>query len=143
MLLGSDSARRRSGSFGFWILRLSHATAKTKATRPTISRIRLPLLIAVLLESSSRPSEVDLRKAGEGPEIRVREAVEPERIRVAREARHLGVVSGVLREREQVAPDHADPQAADAEVEPLDDAAIEGVADVQLLDLHVCARLHE
>src|SRR2546422_4685092 len=41
--------------------------------------------------SSVRGSEVDLRKAGESPEVGVRETVEPERVRVARQAGHLGI----------------------------------------------------
>src|SRR5205823_8588139 len=88
-------------------------------------------------------SKVDLRKAGEGPEVGVREAVKPERIGIDRQAGHFRIVPGVLGEREQVAPDHAQPKAADSETKPLQRAAAEGIADVELLDLHVRTRLDE
>src|SRR5205823_14554188 len=92
---------------------------------------------ARLLRSSGRGLEVDFHEAGERPEVRIREPVPPERERVTGQAGDLRIVSGVVREGEQVAPDHSHPQAADPETEPLYLAPGEGVADVQLLDLHV------
>src|SRR2546430_16761614 len=90
-----------------------------------------------LLKRSVRGSEFDLHEARERPEVRIREAVPPERERVARQAGDFRIVPGVLREGEQVAPDYPHPQAVDPESELLHLVLGEGVADVQLLDLHV------
>src|SRR5437763_893588 len=70
MLFASPSARRRSGSFGFAILSVSHAPTKTKATRPTNSeettamRIskRIPEIVGLValvrnIERVTRPHE--------------------------------------------------------------------------------------
>src|SRR6267143_5506875 len=54
MLFGSESARFLSGSFGFAILSESHPATKTKATRPTISGIRLLIRIAVVSSEFGR-----------------------------------------------------------------------------------------
>src|SRR5258706_2619470 len=119
--------------------------ARTRAqTAPTISRIRLVMRI-VLVSSRGRfaGSEVDLHEAGEGPEVGIREAVDPERVRVPRETGHLGIVARVLGGREQIAPNHADAQAARAEMERLALAPGEGVADVDLLELDVRPRFDE
>src|SRR2546428_938491 len=108
--------------------------------------LRDPLLHAHrgrLLKRSVRGSEVDLHEARERPEVRIREAVPPERERVARQAGDFRIVPGVLREGEQVAPDCPHPQAVDPETKLLHQAPGEGVADVQLLDLHVRPVLDE
>src|SRR5207248_8777360 len=95
------------------------------------SGIRLVELISRTLQRRLvRGSEVDLRKSREGPEVGVREAVEAERVGVARQAGHLRIVARILAEGEQVAPDHAQPQAADPETELLQRAAAERIADV-------------
>src|SRR5438046_436616 len=144
-LAGSVSKRPESGAFGLLMSNVSHPPARTRAAmRPATSGIRLVMRISGrLLRSSVRGSEVDLRKAGESPEVGVRETVEPERVRVARQAGHLGIVSRVLREREQVASNHSHAEAVDAQPELRHRAAVERVADVQLLDLHVRPRLDE
>src|SRR2546425_261476 len=110
---GSPSARLVSGAFGFFTLRVSHPPARTRATtRPSTSGIRLVRLISLtLLRRSVRGSEADLHHTRKRPEVGIREAVKPERVRVTRQAGHLGVVPRVARERDQVAPDpsHLDP----------------------------------
>src|SRR5438874_6437009 len=119
--------------------------ARTRATAPTISGMRLVGLI-VLVSSRGRfaGSEVDLHEAREGPEVGIREPIDPERVRVAGETGHLGIVARVLREGEQIAADHADAQAGHAaDMELLDLALGEGVADIELLDLDVRPRLDE
>src|SRR5258706_1819945 len=131
---GSDSARSESGALGLPMFSVSQPPpARTRAqTAPTISRIRLVMRI-VLVSSRGRfaGSEVDLHEAGEGPEVGIREAVDPERERVTRETGHRGSVARVLGGREQIAPNHADAQAARAEMERLELAPREGVADVE------------
>src|SRR5258708_1133298 len=95
--------------------------ARTRAqTVPTISRIPFFGRLIVLVSSRGRfaGSEVDPHEACEGPEVGIREAVDPERVRVTRETSHLGIVARVLGEGEQIAADHADAQAAHAEMEP-------------------------
>src|SRR3989449_11463529 len=133
---GSPSARPVSGAFGFLMFRVSHPPARTRAaTRPSTSGIRLVRLISrTLLRRSVRGSEADLHNARQRPEVGIRETVKPERVRVTREAGHLGVVPGVAREREQVASDHShlDP-AQRAQADLLQGAAADVVADVDLL----------
>src|SRR5207245_3689550 len=114
--------------------------ARTRAaTRPSTSGIRLVRLISrTLLRRSVRGSEADLHNARQRPEVGVRKAVKPERVGVARQAGHLGVVARVLREGEQVAPDHPQLDTAQpADPELLQGAAAYVIADVDLLDLPV------
>src|SRR3989454_11480197 len=135
-----------SGALGFETLSVSHPPATTRAaSRPATPGIDLLMLIA-LVSSEVRfaGSEADLHEAGERPEVRIREAVPPERERVARQAGDLRIVPGVLREGEQVAPDHPNLDAADAaDTDLLEEAAADVVADVDLLDLHVRPVLDE
>src|SRR5439155_11858405 len=92
----------------------------------------------------SAGSEAELHHARQGPEVRIREPLKPERVGVARQAGHLRVVARVLREGDQVAPQH---QHADAEYHPdadlLQEAAADTVTDVDLPDLHVRPVLDE
>src|SRR5213593_1033393 len=99
---GSVSRRAESGAFGFLTFRVSHPPARTRAaTRPSTSGIRLVRLISrTLLRRSVPGSEADLHRARQRPEVGIRETVKPERVRVARQAGHFGVVPGVARERE-------------------------------------------
>src|SRR5207245_10501548 len=75
-----------------------------------------------IFKRSVRGSEFDLHEARERPEVRIREAVPPERERVARQAGDFRIIPGVLREGEQVAPDCPHPQAVDPETELLHQA---------------------
>src|SRR5207249_7727379 len=62
---------------------------------------------------------------------------------VARQARHTGIGCGVLLVSVQLAADHAEPEVVQPETELGQGVAIEAITDVQLLDLHVRARLDE
>src|SRR5437016_9168763 len=134
-----------SGALGFGTLSGSQPAARTSAAiRPATPGIRLLMLIALISsEVQVAGLEVDFHEAGERPEVRIGESVPPERERVTGQAGDLRIVPGVVREGEQVAPDHPHPQAVDPETEPLYLAPGEGVADVQLLDLDVRPVLDE
>src|SRR5712692_5382089 len=74
---GSPSARLVSGALGFGTSSDPHPPARTRAaTRPRTSGIRVFSFIRSC--SSVQGSEADLDDAGERPEVRVREPVEPE-----------------------------------------------------------------
>src|SRR5260370_13210817 len=139
---GSDKRRRESGALGLPTSSVSHAASSNAAEAPSTRTVRVVgLICSGSSEGRLAGSETDLRKPGEGPEVAIREAVKPERVRIARQAGHFGIVSGVLGKGEQVAPDHPDPEVVDAETELRQRTAIKAITQVQLLDLHVRARL--
>src|ERR1041384_1852774 len=141
---GSDNARWESGALGLLMSRVPQPARTRATTAPAISGIRLVRLIAIVSsEVRFTGLEVDFHEAGELAEVRVREAIDPERERITRQPGDFGIIARVLRERDQVAPDHSYAQAVDAEVELLHRRPRERVADVQLFDLHVRPRLDE
>src|SRR5260370_23528790 len=122
---GSDKRRRESGAFGLPTSSVSHAASSNAAEAPSTRTVRVVRLIcSCSSEGRLAGSETDLRKPGEGPEVWIREAVKPERVRIARQTGHFGIGSGVLGEGEQGAPDHPHPEGAHAESELLQRAAI-------------------
>src|SRR5713226_2481046 len=131
---GSERARLRSGSLESTMFSVPQPPARTRASiGPTISGIRLiMLMVLVSSEVWFAGSEVDLHEARKGPVVRVRETVDSERERITREAGDFGVVPRVLGERKEIPADDADAQAVHAQVECLQRAARECVADVDL-----------
>src|ERR1051325_5994902 len=134
----SVRTRLRSGSFRSLTLNELH---RAVASKPATIGKTLHVPWSVRIRGASEP---ELDHAREGAEVGIAESIEPERERVSREVGHLGVVARVFREREQVAADDPDADVVEpADSQPLEQGAVEGVAHVDLLDLHPRAALDE